>query len=99
MYESSHEFTTDEISLIERSGLTIAKLNDFWSRFPDLNLDVAIGGANAEIAAKEKGLTPGLEASHEANPDATEPVESGPEATSEASEEESGFTEDGGVED
>lgn len=78
-YQSSYSYSVDEINLIELAGLTIAELNDFYSRFPDQNLDTAIGGANAEKAMKAEGMTPGLEVSHEANPDAPAPAEEGPE--------------------
>jgi len=79
MFISSHEYTVEEIQLISSSGLTISELNDFWSRFPDQEMDTAIGGAKMELEAKATGLTPALEVSHEANPDAPAPVEEGQE--------------------
>ena len=58
---SSHEFTPDEISLIEGAGLTIAEVRKFLSDFSvdspennaaEMELDTAIGGA---LVAKANG--------------------------------------------
>ena len=50
MYDASIAFTAEEVSIIELAGLTVAELTDFYSRFPDQNLDTAIGGALMEKA-------------------------------------------------
>lgn len=82
MYDSSSPFTSEEINEIEKSGLTIAELRDFYQRFPDQNLDVAIAGCLTEKKDKSEGLTPGLEADRTANPDAPAPAEVGHQAMS-----------------
>ena len=47
-YQQGIPFTAEEINLIEGSGLTIAELRSFYERFPDQNLDTAIGGCLME---------------------------------------------------
>lgn len=83
MYDSSVPFTAEQINLVEANGLTLAQLKDFWSRFPDQELDTAIGGCKQEMAAQAAGLTPALEVDTVQNPDAPKPPESGPEAVTE----------------
>lgn len=69
MYDSSIPFSAEEINLIEGSGLTVDELRNFFERFPDQNLDTAIGGCLDEKKAKEAGDVTALDASHDANPD------------------------------
>lgn len=52
MFDQTVPLTAEEINLVEGSGLTVAQLVDFWSRFPDQDLDAAIGGAKLELVAK-----------------------------------------------
>lgn len=77
MYDPTKAFTAEEIALIESSGLTMAEVRDFWSRFPDQELDTAIGGTILEKRAKDEGLTPGLQADRTVNPDVPAPAEQG----------------------
>lgn len=79
MYDPVIPFTAEEINLIEGAGLSVAELVDFYTRFPDQNLDTAIGGALMEKKNKEAGLTVPLEADTTVYPDAPKPPESGVE--------------------
>jgi hypothetical protein len=80
MYNSSVPFTEAELAIIQTSNCDIAILRDFYSRFPDQDLETAIGGCLQEIKMKAEGLTPGLGADASVNPDVSTPPESGPEA-------------------
>jgi len=75
MYDSSIPFTAEEINLIEGSGLTLAELIEFYTRFPDQNLDTAIAGCREEKQAKQAGETVPLEADTTIYPDAPKPPE------------------------
>lgn len=37
-------YSQEEIALIEASGITLEELDAFWQKYPDQNLDTAIGG-------------------------------------------------------
>ena len=63
MYDSSIAFSSEDINLIEQAGLTIEELRDFYERFPDQNLDTAIGGCREEKAHKAENATIPLESS------------------------------------
>lgn len=75
MYNPSIPFTAEEINLIEGSGLVLSELIEFYTRFPDQNLDTAIAGCLKEKEAKEKGETVSLEADTTIYPDAPKPPE------------------------
>jgi len=75
MYNPSVPFTAEEINLIEGSGLVLSELIEFYTRFPDQNLDTAIAGCLKEKEAKEKGETVSLEADTTLYPDAPKPPE------------------------
>lgn len=75
MYNPSIPFTAEEINLIEGSGLTLTEIIDFYTRFPDQNLDVAIAGCLKEKQSKETGETVPLEADTTIYPDAPKPPE------------------------
>lgn len=77
MYNPSIPFTAEEINLIEGSGLVLSELIEFYTRFPDQNLDTAIAGCLKEKEAKEKGETVSLEADTTIYPDAPKPPEEG----------------------
>lgn len=55
------EFTDEEREMVNKSGLTVPQLRDFWGRFPHQSIDTAIGGCLDELKAKEAGETPALE--------------------------------------
>ena len=65
-YDPSVPFTAEQINLIELSFKGIPLLDvetpigvvrDFYQRFPDQELDTAIGGALMELEAIKKGMT------------------------------------------
>lgn len=80
-----HEFTADEINLIELAGVTIADVRDVLSKYGEQELDTAIGTA-VQIS---KGHVPPIENPQVQKEVPTEVARHGQEASeaSEASEE------------
>ena len=54
----------------QSSGVTVPKLRDFYSRFPEQNLDSAIGGCIMEM---QQGLKQAQSIEDQKSQDATEP--------------------------
>lgn len=52
-----HEFSSEEINLIEKHDLTVADVRDVLGRFPEQELDTAIGLA----VVLKKGHKPAIE--------------------------------------
>ena len=63
MYDSSIAFNDAELKLIADNGVDIAKLRDFWSRFPDQDIETAIGGLKMELDTVAAGETPAISSS------------------------------------
>ena len=86
MYDPTQPFSPEEINLIENAGLTLAEVINFYSRFPDQELETAIGGAVKEKQHAEAGLTAKKKANTTIYPDATKPPERGVEVSETAEE-------------
>ena len=49
VWDVNSEFSEEELKVINLAGVTVPKLRDFYSRFPEQNLDSAIGGCIMEM--------------------------------------------------
>lgn len=58
-FDPTIDLTNAEREQVNAAGLTVPALRAFWAIFPDLNLDVAIGGLKAAQAHVAQGqVTP-----------------------------------------
>lgn len=60
LWDVNSELSDEEREQVNKSGLTVPQLRDFWKRFPENNLETAITGCRMEIDAVKKGLKPML---------------------------------------
>ncbi len=58
MYDPTFDFTPEQLEIINNSYVTVPALREFWGKFPELELEGAIGGlkmaqeqlANGQVA-------------------------------------------------
>lgn len=70
LWDANSEFNEVELAVINLAGVTVPKLRDFYSRFPEQNLDSAIGGCIMEM---QQGLKQAQSIEDQKSQDATEP--------------------------
>lgn len=56
MFDPTVDFTAEELQIINLAGVTVPALRDFMTKFPELELDAAIGGLKMEQEHEAAGL-------------------------------------------
>jgi hypothetical protein len=80
MFDPTIDFTEAELAVINLAEVTVPMLREYMTKFPELELDAAIGGLKMQIQHEAEGLvTPVV-------PE-TAPVEAAPEVVVEKTEE------------
>lgn len=55
MFDPTVDFTAEQLVVVNDAEVTVPALREFWSRFPTLTLEDAIGSLKGEVQAKEDG--------------------------------------------